>query len=94
MTPTLEAMAREAGGSPVDYDDPQCSIGDMAFDPEGLTRFAALVRAQALEQAAWIADMRAERQSLREIHEGNDYAAERAIEAKGCAAAIRALKPA
>ena len=47
MTPTLEAMAREAGGSPVDYDDPQCSIGDMAFDPEGLTRFAALVQDDA-----------------------------------------------
>ena len=64
------------------------------YSPVQMRAYAAEAVRVALERAAWIADMRAERQSLREIHEGNDYAAERAIEAKGCAAAIRALKPA
>lgn len=61
MTPEdIERMAREAGGSPVDHDDPQCSIGEMAFGPEELTRFAALVRAQALEIAAQLVQANAE----------------------------------
>ena len=94
MTPTLEAMAREAGGSPVDYDDPQCSIGDMAFDPEGLTRFAALVRAQALEDAARLCDARAAEHDESAQLEQDPRFAVYAKHERRCAAAIRAMKPA
>lgn len=38
-------MAREAGATTVDQDDPQCWIGETAFDDDGLKRFAALVAA-------------------------------------------------
>ena len=41
-------MARQAGGWEVDEDDPQCSIGKIAFDLEELVAFANLVAAKAI----------------------------------------------
>ena len=46
-------MAMEAGATTVDQDDPQCYIGDTAFDEDGLKRFYAM--AVASERDACIA---------------------------------------
>ena len=43
-------MAREAGATEVDETDPQCRIGDIAFDADELVRFYHLAHA-AGEQA-------------------------------------------
>lgn len=54
MTASIEAMAREAGAWPADILPSDCG-GQSLFGRarvEALTRFAALVRAQALEEAA------------------------------------------
>lgn len=70
----------------------ECSTHERVYTADQMRAYAAEAVRVALEQAAQVCEQRAELQSLRDIHEGNDYAAERAIEAKGCAAAIRALK--
>ena len=51
-------MAREAGATTVDQDDPQCWIGETAFDDDGLKRFFSLVA--AAEREACIAKIQAE----------------------------------
>lgn len=54
MTASIEAMAREAfPGGP---DDTEAGRAWWAAHKESLTRFAALVRAQALERAASVAE--------------------------------------
>lgn len=53
-------MAREAGATTVDQDDPQCYIGDTAFDEDGLKRFYAMAVAaerEACAITAWSAGM-------------------------------------
>jgi len=49
-------MAKQAGGIEVDKDDPQCSIGKIAFDLEELEAFAKLVAEREREACAKIAD--------------------------------------
>lgn len=48
----IEALAREAGGSP-----PNQRRNFWEFLPADLTRFAALIRAQALDDAARVCDV-------------------------------------
>lgn len=73
-------MAREAGATTVDQDDPQCWIGETAFDDDGLKRFAALVAAAEREACAKVCDYQITR-----------WTDDRARYAAGeCAAAIRA----
>lgn len=79
----LEQLAREAGGvlwvHPMTVPKP---IGWAFEPPESLARFAALVRAEALEEAAKVCEEYAARR--RDKHEST------AIE--NCAEDIRALK--
>ncbi len=49
-------MARQAGGWEVDENDPQCSIGKIAFDLEELEAFAKLVAAKEREACAKVCD--------------------------------------
>ncbi len=52
---TIEQLAKEVGGVNVENlhrSDPDLSNGSWVFEPVELERFAALVRAQALKQAA------------------------------------------
>jgi hypothetical protein len=56
MTPEdIIRMAREAGLTVVDSDDPQCWAGQHAADDESLERFAALVAAAERQRCAQIA---------------------------------------
>jgi hypothetical protein len=43
-------MVKQAGGFEVDENDPQCSIGKIAFDLEELVAFAKLVAAKAIAE--------------------------------------------
>jgi hypothetical protein len=43
-------MAREVGGREVDEDDPQCSIGKIAFDLEELAALFKLAAAKERER--------------------------------------------
>ena len=45
-------MAREAGATKVDAEDPQCWVGAIAFETDELERFAALVAAAEREAGA------------------------------------------
>ena len=47
-------MAKQAGGIEVDKDDPQCSIGKIAFDLEELEAFAKLVAEREREACAML----------------------------------------
>jgi hypothetical protein len=82
----LEDLAREAGGI-----DTEAGGGRWCwrFSDAELTRFAALVRAQALDEAAAVCEGRSGTMSMFvSSNAWRDH--DRAI--KGCAAAIRALK--
>lgn len=72
----IEALAREAGGSPPDQ-----RRNFWEFLPEALTRFAALVRAQALDDAARVCE-----ETATCLLPPGSFLSER------CAAAVRALK--
>ena len=63
-------MAREAGATEVDETDPQCRIGDIAFDADELARFyhlahAAGEQAERDRTARLVTDMQAELYQLR-----------------------------
>lgn len=80
----IEDLAREAAeslGNKVEY---HC-------DRVWLERFAALVRAQTLDEAAAICANRGSVQRTRGAEEGDAYAVERAREAEACASELRAL---
>lgn len=81
----IEQMAREAGYD-VDESDitmPYTHDDDPADEREFLARFAALVRAHALEEAAAVCEQEPERQN-------GDM--QWVCDASSCAKAIRALK--
>ena len=64
-------MAQEAGATEVDETDPQCRIGDIAFDTDELERFyrlahAAGEKADRDRTARLVADMQNELQTLRD----------------------------
>jgi len=71
-------MARQAGGVEVDKDDPQCSIGKIAFDLEELEAFANLVAEREREECA----MTAENTSVYDRYSPEDTIAD-AIRARG-----------
>ena len=83
ITDVIE-MARKAGGydgfisPPTDWND-----GDFVISPEGLLKFATLIRNKALEEAAWVC-----------IETGSTKGScDAAFDmADACAAAIQAMK--
>ena len=52
-------MAREAGATKVDAEDPQCWVGAIAFETDELERFAALVAAAEREACAKVCETHA-----------------------------------
>ena len=49
-------MARQVGGWEVDEDEPQCSIGKIAFDSVALETFAKLVAEKEREACAKVCE--------------------------------------
>ena len=57
----IEAMARETGLTPLGFDDSiYCTEETILCSMDDIARFAALARAEALEEAAVICDKRAQ----------------------------------
>lgn len=92
----IEKLAREAGATTVSEDDPQCWIGQMAFDPQTLQHLSALIRAEVLEEAAAVCDDAEERSEkaaiMARLSRDKSIYAEAASRSMWLAAAIRALK--
>ena len=74
-------MAREAGATKVDAEDPQCWVGAIAFETDELERFAALVAAAEREACAKVCDDKAKETFSGQCQVWGDYFA-RAIRAR------------
>lgn len=88
MTPEqIEAMAREAGIRP---DNDLCGIAHVPA--AAITRFAALVRANALEDAARVCEGKSEWYQATEGRKYPELRSDAETGADRCAVAIRAIK--